>query len=253
AAETTVTAKKVEKISAQRLRVVCIPSPPSVGIPDHYRPPADEQVLPPMSYRAASHGDARSRPALRPRGTALRARRAGAAGPTPYRLGRYLASVGPHLEREGERRQLLARVVDVVEHGQLQERGVGVRRRGSAGRYDLALVDGRVDGDEVRAYTARRLEEHGDVALAVEPAAVANVAVVDQDRVDVGGLRPADALQRDRDIAARLNDLGLDQRHAGGDHVYDGRLDVPRDGPDRVSAAQVVGCVEGEGEVAARG
>src|SRR5690606_22212082 len=98
----------------------------------------------------------------------------------------------------------------------------------------------------------RRLEEHGDVALAVEPAAVANVAVVDQDRVDVGGLRPADALQRDRDIAARLNDLGLDQRHAGGDHVYDGRLDVPRDGPDRVSAAQVVGCVEGEGEVAVR-
>src|SRR5690606_34175748 len=135
-----------------------------------------------------------------------------------------------------------------VQQGGLQGGGGGVRRGGAAGRDDLALVDGRVEPDEVHALAPRRLEEDRHVALAVEAAAVAHVAVVEQQRVDVRGLGPADALDRDGDVAPGRHDLRLHQSGARGDHVPDGRVHVAGHGAQGVPAAQVVGRLEGHRE-----
>src|SRR5262245_65202344 len=59
----------------------------------------------------------------------------------------------------------------------------------------LALVDARIEIDEVPAGLAGRLHDHLDVALAVEAAGIADIGVVVDDMHDVGGLGPARALQ----------------------------------------------------------
>src|SRR5690606_35892862 len=96
------------------------------------------------------------------------------------------------------------------------------------------------------------LEEHRDVALAVETAAVAYVAVVDEHRVDVRSLRPAHALDRDGDVAARLHDLRFYERDTGRDDVGHRGLSVTGHGAQGVPATQVVRGLEREREGAVR-
>src|SRR5262249_45536342 len=90
-----------------------------------------------------------------------------------------------HLEGEAEARQVLARVI--VREGELRQPVV-------VGPRLLALVDRRVEVDEVPAGLAGRLHDDLDVALAVEAAGIARDRVVVDQRVDVGGLAPAAAL-----------------------------------------------------------
>src|SRR5262249_62260867 len=61
----------------------------------------------------------------------------------------------------------------------------------------LALVDRRVEIDEMPAGLAGRLHDDLDIALAVEAAGIARDRVVVDQRVDVGGLAPAAALDMD--------------------------------------------------------
>src|SRR5258705_11040757 len=100
---------------------------------------------------------------------------------------------GCHLEGEAEARQVLAGMV--IRIGELWN--LEIQRA----RF-LALVDRGIEIDEMPAGLAGRLEEDLDVALAVERAGIADVAVVVDDRVDVGGLGPAHALQMDLERAA---------------------------------------------------
>src|SRR5262249_47180289 len=87
---------------------------------------------------------------------------------------------------ETKARQILAGMVVGV--GEL--RNLEVQRPGF-----LAFVDRRVEIDEMPARLTGRLEKDLDVALAVERAGVADVVVVVDDRVDVGGRGPAHALE----------------------------------------------------------
>src|SRR5262245_43758381 len=91
-----------------------------------------------------------------------------------------------HLEREAERRIVLAGVIVVP--GELRDTEI-VRPR------FLALVDARIEIDEVPAGLAGRLHDHLDVALAVEAAGIADIGVVVDHVHDVGGLGPTRALQ----------------------------------------------------------
>src|SRR5437870_5674370 len=91
-----------------------------------------------------------------------------------------------HLEGEAEDRQVLARMILVA--SQLRQAVVDRTRL-------LALVDRRIEIDEVPAGLAGCLHEYLDVALAVEAARIAAVAVVVDHRVDVRGFAPADALE----------------------------------------------------------
>src|SRR6202040_2292815 len=84
----------------------------------------------------------------------------------------------------------------------------------------LALVDRRVKIDVVPAGLSGRLHDDLDVALAVEAARIAAVAVVIDDRVDVGGLAPTDTFEMDPE-------RGLD-RPAGDIERQRRRGDPPR-------------------------
>src|SRR5262245_58688315 len=95
---------------------------------------------------------------------------------------------GRHLAGEAETRQILARMV--VRIGEL---GQAVIIRPGL----LALVDCRIEIDEMPAGLPGRLHHDLDVALAVEGAGVAAHRVVVDHGVDVGGLAPAHALEMD--------------------------------------------------------
>ena len=86
----------------------------------------------------------------------------------------------------------------VAQHGHHPVRRVRERR--------LLRVEQRVHVDQVRAGPAGRDHVHDDVAVRVEPAAVADVAVVVVDRDRVVELRPAEALEVDREPLALLED-----------------------------------------------
>src|SRR6516225_2664401 len=90
-----------------------------------------------------------------------------------------------HFESEVEGGQILARMVLRV--GQLRDAEVVRPRLGS-------LVDAGVKIDEMPTRRAGRLDQDLDIALAVEGAGIADIAVVVDHTVDVGGLGPADAL-----------------------------------------------------------
>src|SRR4029450_7862905 len=98
-----------------------------------------------------------------------------------------------HLEREAERRVVLAGVVVVP--GELWDAEI-VRPR------FLALVDAGIEIDEVPAGLAARLHDHLDVALAVEAAGIADIGVVVDHVHDVGGLGPARTLQVNAEVGA---------------------------------------------------
>src|SRR5262245_18675653 len=88
-----------------------------------------------------------------------------------------------------EGRQILAGMVLRV--GQLGDTEIVWSRLG-------ALVNAGVEIDEMPTRRASRLDRDLDIALAVEGAGIANIAVVVDQRVNVGSLGPADALQMDR-------------------------------------------------------
>ena len=116
----------------------------------------------------------------------------------------------------------------------------------------LALVDGGIDIDEMPAGRARAIEKHLDVSLAVNAAGVADVVVVIDDGVDVGRLGPADALQmhgngRSRRASRRRQGQGARQQREVTLLV---RRIVPD--PQAMGAAEIVGRLEREGNLAAR-
>src|SRR3954447_26531198 len=74
-----------------------------------------------------------------------------------------------HFKREAERRIVLARMVVVP--GELRDAEI-VRPR------LLTFVDARIEIDEVPAGLAGRLQDHLDIALAVEATGVADIGVI---------------------------------------------------------------------------
>src|SRR6516225_6972971 len=91
-----------------------------------------------------------------------------------------------YLEGIAKRRQILARMVGGI--GQLRDTEV-VRPRLAA------LVDAGIEVDEMPAGLAGGLHDQLNIALAVEGAGVADVAVIVDHVHDVGGLAPADPLE----------------------------------------------------------
>src|SRR4051794_37700720 len=104
----------------------------------------------------------------------------------------------------------------------------------------LALVDRRVEIDEMPPGLAGRLHEDFDVALAVEGAGIAAGRVVVDDGVDVGGLAPAHAFEVDAeggaDRATRYVEGQRGRRNPERPVVLAG----PGRDPERVRAAEVV-------------
>src|SRR5690606_8420679 len=100
----------------------------------------------------------------------------------------------------------------------------------------------------MRADAARGFQVDGHVALTVETAAVTQVAVIEQQRVDVGGLGPADALDGYRDVTARFHHLRRDQRDARRNDVLERLHDVAGHGLEGVAATEVVGGGNGKRE-----
>src|SRR6185312_3814129 len=90
-------------------------------------------------------------------------------------------------------------VIGDVEHRQQKIAAVDVgtlRRR--AGSLNLSVVDRGIKIDEVPAALPRGMDLHHDVSLGVEAARVAEIRVVDDDRIDVAGLTPTAALDVNR-------------------------------------------------------
>src|SRR6266478_1116568 len=142
-----------------------------------------------------------------------------------------------HLESEVEGGQILARVV--VREGELRDAEIVRPRLG-------AFVDAGVEIDIVHAGRAGCPHDDLDIALAVEGANIAGVAVVVDDVVEVGSLGPADALEMDGE--------GRPGRSAGHVHGQGGRLDPigpdlflsPGIDPQAVGAAEIIGRCETE-------
>src|ERR1700730_17494882 len=83
-----------------------------------------------------------------------------------------------------------------------------------------ALVDAGVEIDEMPTRRAGRLDRDLDIALAVEGAAIADIAVVVDQSVDVGGLGPADALQMDREGAAHRPAADIERQRRRRDPIW---------------------------------
>src|SRR6266566_3714482 len=95
-----------------------------------------------------------------------------------------------HLKSEVEGGQILARMV--VRERELRDAEIVRPCLG-------AFVDAGVEIDVVHAGRAGGPHDDLDIALAVEGADIAGVAVVVDDVVEVGGLGPADAFEMDRE------------------------------------------------------
>src|SRR5262249_12066304 len=119
------------------------------------------------------------------------------------------------LEGEAEARQVFARMV--VGIGELRDFEV-LRPR------FLALVDRRIKVDEMPARLNGPLEEDFDVTLAIKRESIADVIVVIDDRVDVGGFRPADALQMDLECGTRRASADVERERVRGDPMHCGLL-----------------------------
>src|SRR5271163_2320539 len=78
----------------------------------------------------------------------------------------------------------------------------------------LAFVDRRIEIDEVPAGLAGGLHEDLDIALAVEAAGIAAVAVVVDHGVDIGGFAPAHALEMnlERSLDRPVRDIERQRR-----------------------------------------
>src|SRR5216683_4923560 len=95
-------------------------------------------------------------------------------------------NVAGHFEREVERRQILAWMI--LRIGELRDAEVVGPRLG-------AFVDAWIEIDEMPAGLAGGLHDKLHIALAVEGARIADIVVVVDQMVDVGGLGPAHALE----------------------------------------------------------
>src|SRR5262245_44922739 len=188
------------------------------------------------SYRRAPWGrKAAGHKTAKPAGRANSPRRGGNRLPD--------RAAGRHLEGEAEARQVLARMV--VGERELRQ-PVVVRPR------LLALVDRRVEIDEMPAGLAGRLHDDLDVALAVEAAGIARDRVVVDQRVDVGGLAPAAALDVDAESGAGRTARDIETECRRRDP--EGALLLALGGvdPEIVHAAEIIGRLEGECDVACR-
>src|SRR5258708_9244614 len=102
-------------------------------------------------------------------------------------------SVRRYFEGEVEGGEVLVRVIGRIgELGDAEIVGVGLG----------ALVDARIEIDEVPAGRAGRLHEHLDITLAVEGAGIARIGVVVDHVDDIGGLGPAPAFEMQREFCA---------------------------------------------------
>src|SRR5262245_19896348 len=129
-----------------------------------------------------------------------------------------MVRLGRHLEREAERRDLVAWMIVGVSQLRLtiQQLWLGWR----------PLVDAGVEIDDVHARRTARREVDDDIALAVEAAGVAHVRVVIRGDVDVVVFRPSDALQMDRHWCANgargrrdADDARLDRERSPGEQL----------------------------------
>src|SRR5262249_47446091 len=91
----------------------------------------------------------------------------------------------------------------VVREGELRDAEIVRPRLG-------AFVDARIEVDIVHPGRAGGLHENLYIALAVEGADISRVVVVVDNMVDVGGLRPAAALEMDRESGAGRSARDID-------------------------------------------
>src|SRR5205085_9564053 len=135
------------------------------------------------------------------RGLSHRARRADRAAARGY------------LEGVAEGGEVLAGVIILV--GELRNAEV-VRPR------FLTLVDARIEIDEMPARLAGGLHDQLDIALAVEGAGVADIAVVVDQMNDIGGLAPAHALEVNAERGADRAAGDIERKRGGLDPIRAG-------------------------------
>src|SRR5271155_2594496 len=137
-----------------------------------------------------------------------------------------------HLEGEAEARQVLAGMV-----GRVSE----LRDQKVPGPLLLAAVDRRIKVHEMPPEIARRQQGDLDIALAVEGAGVADIAVVEDDGIDIRGFGPADALQMHGEGRTWRAVLDIERKRGGLDPKASRlRLSAVLD-RERMRAAEVVG------------
>ena len=99
---------------------------------------------------------------------------------------------------------------------------------------------------------AGRLEENLDVALAVEGAGVADVAVVVDHVIDVGCFRPADAFEMDRERGADRAADDIERQCGRLDPMRADLLPAAGVNPKSVRATKIVRRIELEGDASGR-
>src|SRR5260370_25597754 len=186
---------------------------------------------PPVRYPAGGGACARLRPQP-PSALAHGSRLLDNAGPPRSAITPVSALLVRHLEGEAEARQVLAWVVGRV--SKLWDQKV-------PRPLLFAAVDRGIEIDEMPAEIARRLQRDLDIALAVEGAGVADIAVVVNDSVDIRGLGPAGAFQMHGEGRAGRAALDIERQRGGLDPqtsrlVLGAILDR-----ERVRTAEVVG------------
>src|SRR5438105_8996311 len=150
------------------------------------------------------------------------------------RIAREPRRAARHCEREAERWNLVAWMIVAIRQ---------LRQPIELLRLILrALVDARIEIDDVHAGRAGRGEIDHHIAARIEAARIAHVGIIVGGDVDVVVLGPADAFEMDRD--ARAGGSGR-RRHADDarfDHEVGGRERlVPGADVDLVAAAEILG------------
>src|SRR5439155_23703315 len=100
--------------------------------------------------------------------------------------------------------------------------------------------------DEMPARRAGRFDRDLDIALAVEGAGIADIAVVVDESVDVGGLGPADALQMDREGGAHRPAADIKRQCCRCDPICPGSFRRSGVDPQAVRTAEIVRNLEAE-------
>src|SRR5258708_37917528 len=150
-------------------------------------------------------------------------------------------SVRRYFEGEVEGGEVLVRVIGRIgELGDAEIVGVGLG----------ALVDARIEIDEVPAGRAGRLHEHLDIALAVEGAGVARIGVVVDHVDDVGGLGPAPAFEMQREFGADRSPRDVDGKRGRLDELRPDLLGAAGVDPEPMRAAEIIGRLEAELDLA---
>ncbi len=109
-----------------------------------------------------------------------------------------------------------------------------------------ALVDPGIEIDEVPAGRAGRLHVNLHIALAVEGADIAVIAVVVDLMHDVGGLGPAHALKMDRELGPHRPARNIERHRGRLDEVGADGLALAFFDPQTMRAAQIIRCLKAE-------